>query len=309
MQEDSMIPSRFSPGVAARRTLAALCCAPILLLAACGGGGGDSATTTASGPVTITSENALAVAADALGSATNLALARSSNVVLFTTGILTTNEIPCRRGGSLSLTRNPQNFLPIATGDTVQITAAACSVFVDGVETTISGGLSVTFVQRGADFILAIQASNFVMAAEGKTTTANGDLRYASAENHLDLSGTSLTYAVVTADGSKTFTLRNYRQSTSSGGGLFSMLVDAGVETTNPLLGGAASYRVSTPIAPITRNVQDFTSGSLRVDAAGSSLVVTVTGTNTFRLDVDANGDGTVDATRMATPADLRTLL
>jgi hypothetical protein len=56
-------------------------------------------------------------------------------------------------------------------------------------------------------------------------------------------------------------------------------------------------------------NVQDFTGGSFRVAAAGSSLVVTVTATNTFRLEADTNGDGIVDATSTATLDELHALL
>jgi hypothetical protein len=307
-----MNPCRALPPGAARRTLTALCCAPVLLLAACGGGGSGGASTTPSGALAITSVNARALAADALDSATNLALPRASSVLLFATGILTTNERLCRGGGSLTLTRNPQNFLPITTGDTVQLTSSACKELVDGVETTMSGSLSVTFVQAvtpgvfPADLVLAIQTSDFSMVAGGKSTTASGDLTYASADSmHVDLSGTSLTYGIVTAAGEKTYTLRNYRQSTSSGGSV-SIVVEAGVTTNNPRLGATASYRVSNPTAPIVMNVRDFTGGSLRVDAAGSSLGVTVTGTNTFRLDVDTNGDGTVDATSTATLDELR---
>lgn len=313
-----MTTAASSPRAAARRTCTALCCVSFVLLAACGGGGSPSGGTggSAPGPFSITSANAAAVAADALDSATNLSLARASNVLLFATTILTTNERLCRGGGSLTLTRNPQNFLPITTGDTVQLTASACKELVDGVETTMSGALSVTFVHAvtpgvvPANLVLAIQASTFAMAASGKTTTANGDMTYASADStHVDLSGTALTYGIVTATGGRTYTLRNYRQSTSFSGGSLSILVEAAVDTSNPRLGGEASYRVNTPAAPIVMNVRDFTGGGLRVDATVSSLVVTVTATNIFRLEADTNGDGIVDATSNATLDELRALL
>jgi hypothetical protein len=225
-----MTTAASSPRAAARRTCTALCCVSFVLIAACGGGGSSGGTGgSASGPFSITSANAAAVAADALDSATNLSLARASNVLLFATTILTTNERLCRGGGSLTLTRNPQNFLPVTTGDTVQLAASACKELVDGVETTMSGGLSVTFVHAvtpgvfPAELVLAIQANNFTMASGGKTTTANGDLTYASADStHVDLSGTALTYGIVTATSGRTTTLRNYRQSTSFSGGSLS---------------------------------------------------------------------------------------
>jgi hypothetical protein len=311
-----MAPYRPSPGMAAPRPFVALGWATVVLLAACGGGSsGDGMETTASGPLAITSANARAVAADALDSATNLSLARAGSVLLFATGILTTNEHLCRGGGSLTLARSAQNFLPITTGDSVEITAAACTEFIDGVSTTMSGRLAVDFVAATAgtflgDRVLAIRASNFTMTAGAETRIANGELTYATPDSRrTELTGTSLAYAITSAGGGRTYTMRNYRQDTSFDSGYLSIAVEAAVESSNPRLGAAASYRVSTPTAPIVMNVQDFTGGGLRVAAANSSLVVTVTGTNIFRLEVDADGDGTVDATIPATREELRALL
>jgi hypothetical protein len=298
-----MAPYRPSPGMAAPRPFVALGWATVVLLAACGGGSsGDGMETTASGPLAITSANARAVAADALDSATNLSLARAGSVLLFATGILTTNEHLCRGGGSLTLARSAQNFLPITTGDSVEITAAACTEFIDFVAATAG-----TFL---GDRVLAIRASNFTMTAGAETRIANGELTYATPDSRrTELTGTSLAYAITSAGGGRTYTMRNYRQDTSFDSAYLSIAVEAAVESSNPRLGAAASYRVSTPTAPIVMNVQDFTGGGLRVAAANSSLVVTVTGTNIFRLEVDADGDGTVDATIPATRDELRALL
>ena len=158
--------------------------------------------------------------------------------------------------------------------------------------------------------MLAIRASNFTMTAGAETRIANGDLTYATPDSRrTDLTGTSLSYAITSAGGGRTYTMRNYHQATSFDSGYLSIGVEAAIESSNQRLGGAASYRVSTPTATLVLNVQDFTGGSLRVAAANSSLVVTVTGTNTFRLEVDADGDGTVDATIPATLQELRALI
>jgi hypothetical protein len=311
-----MTPCRRPRGLTAPRPFA-LGCATVMLLAACGGGSssGGAAGTTAAGPLAITSENARAVAADALDSATKLALARASSVLLFATGILTTNEHVCRGGGSLTLTRSSQNLLPITTGDSVEVTASGCTEFIDGVNTIMSGRLAVDFVAASPGTflggrVLAIRASNFSMAADGETRIANGDLTYATPDTRrVDLAGTSLTYAVAAAGRGRTYTMRNYRQATSFDSGDLSIGVEAAVESSGTRLGDAASYRVSTPTAPIVMNVRDFKAGSLRVAAGNSSMLVTVTGTNTFRLEVDANGDGTVDSTSTATVDELRALL
>ena len=78
--------------------------------------------------------------------------------------------------------------------------------------------------------------------------------------------------------------------------------------TSNPRIGNNVVYNVSTP-TPILTDLSVVLQGSLKVEGAKSSLLLTVTTPNNFTLQVDTNGDGTYDSTTTTTKAELQGLL
>jgi hypothetical protein len=124
------------------------------------------------------------------------------------------------------------------------------------------------------------------------------------------LSGTALSNSVATSAGSRSFTMRNYRQELAIANGSTSYRVTADYTSDNSRLGSTpVSYRISTPTALVESSAGDFSAGSLRVDGRGSALLLTVTGTNGFRLQVDATEDGSFESNTTTTLAELRSLL
>lgn len=89
----------------------------------------------------------------------------------------------------------------------------------------------------------------------------------------------------------------------------FSAGVSSNVETNNARLGSTpVRYGLATESPVTVSSSGAVTSGAIRVSGAHSSLLLLVTATDTFSLQVDTNGDGTADSTRAVTLADLQAL-
>jgi hypothetical protein len=117
------------------------------------------------------------------------------------------------------------------------------------------------------------------------------------------VSGATLMNTTTSGGFTRSATLQDYRQAVTFNGSTLTTDVTAHVEASTDLL-GRVSYDVSTP-TPLTASDGAFTGGSLLVTGSRSALLLTVTGSNTFALDLDVDGDGFVDLTTSATLADL----
>ncbi|MEJ8837885.1 hypothetical protein [Ramlibacter sp. AN1133] len=231
--------------------------------------------------------------------------------------------LACSLGGSVTVSGNVASSNGFVAGDSVTLNASGCRETIANVATTLSGGFTLAItaggISSGAAFprhvAMTIQASGLTVAAGGETSTSSGDMSLDVTENSTDstsvvLTGSSLGNQVTSASGTRSFTMRSYRHVLAIAGNTTSATVTADFETSNSRLGTApVTYHVSTPSALVTTNAGDVSAGSLRVDGSASALLVTVTGTNTFQLQVDTNGDGSFDASSTATLADLRAQL
>jgi hypothetical protein len=211
----------------------------------------------------------------------------------------------------------------LVAGDSMSMSASSCSENVDGSPETISGKLAISIVSgslsTGAVTYpmrvgMRLNMTGMSLVKGSTTTVADGDLtidlnQTSANTGTSSVSGTSLTNTVTTPAGSRSFTLKNFGQSIAQYPGLTSYNVSATVETTNSRLGtGTLTYNVTTSALGIDSSGA-YTSGSLKVTGSGSALLVSVTGTNQFQIQVDANGDGVYESTTTATRAELDGLL
>jgi hypothetical protein len=240
------------------------------------------------------------------------------------TGVAVNKTVNCSGGGSLTITGNVSGASGLAAGDDVTVSASSCKELVDGVLETMSGsmrlqitaGAVVDTTQYPYHVAKSIKATNFSIVAGGVTNTTDGDLTLDVTANSATsqvsiLSSTSLSNSTTDSRGSRGAVLKNYKQTQTLQGTNSTSNVTATVESTNSRLGtGAVKYDMSTP-TPLVTNTSTgaYTAGSMKIVGANSSLLVTVTGSNTFSIQVDADGDGTYEASSSATLSELKALL
>jgi len=279
-------------------------------------------------------------------SASSLRLARAGTMLAEKGGRASTSlgavinaSAPCSQGGSLTMNGNMAAGMGGASGmggmagtgsrgnifsvgDTATLTASACREMMDGIPTTLSGSMTIAITggsfDPGAGFprrvVMLIHASSFGVAAAGDSSSISGDMNvdlteHSASSSTLVLTGSSLSTRLATSTGTRSFTMHDYREVLTVSGATTSYACTGDFETSNGRLGaGPMRYHASMPTPLVASGTGDFSAGSLRVDGKGSALLLTVTGTNTFQLQVDTNGDGTFDSTTTVTLAELRAL-
>lgn len=227
------------------------------------------------------------------------------------TGVAIDQSTACPSGGTLSISGNVSDSgTGISAGDTVTYTAAGCKM---DPYSTLNGKMTITFhtdLSAASTFPFRMSMSftieNFTVSDSSGSETINGDMR-------MDVSASSSTSETITVSGaaltSGNSKLFNYSVSVSESGGVTTQTVSGTVETTSSHLGGSAvSYQVST-LTPMTYTASGVTGGVVKVTGNGSALLITVTALNSFKLEVDANGDGTYEATLTTTRTELEALL
>jgi hypothetical protein len=256
-----------------------------------------------------------------LADAARVLAAKAIGRTSLATGAAVNESAACNGGGSVNISGNVASNSDLSPGDTITISASSCRETVNGATSTLNGSMKITIVSGSVNanpvhIVMTIESLGFSVSENGKTSQTNGDLTLdvtgsaGSSTQSVVLSGKSLSTSVSSAAGTRSFSLQNYRQSVSSVNGAVTYNVEAQVTTSNSRLGaGTQVYSVSTPTALTTNASRAYTGGSLKVTGKSSALLLTVTGTDTFQLQVDENGDGTFETTTPATLAELRALL
>lgn len=221
-----------------RAALAALFSAPLVLLTACGGGGGgDESGAPVGAPLVISSANAKAVSADALGNATNveaagagtsfvtgvqvgavggaagpLKLAAAVRVLVakvpagpaLATGVAINETLQCELGGSVTLTGNVASETGVSAGDTVNISASNCRDIVDGVPTTMSGAMKLTIIAGTFDPNVTTFPRRLAMRMDASnfTVSADGETSAVNGDLTIDMNESSALTGTIVLSGS-----------------------------------------------------------------------------------------------------------
>lgn len=329
-----------------------------LFLAACGGGGGGGETPISTAPplVAVTESNAKPLAASAIDAVQNTSAAQGGTGIILgvqlqadasrrtdkflvmaaaarraaasvpapplSTGVAIDVTEPCELGGSITMTGNVSSQSALTAGDSIGLMANGCVENVNGVVTTLSGRMSITFVSGSITtvpfhVVIDVRATDLSIASGGTTEVASGDARLdwstaSSTSQTLTATGSSMSNRITTGSAIRTTTLKNYTQGVAVNGAAVTSSLSAGVETSSTALGpNGGSYTVSTPLAMAwNSDTQVVTAGVVKVTgAAGSQLLVTAGSNNAVTLQVDANGDGTFEKSVSSTFAELKALL
>ena len=253
-----------------------------------------------------------------LASATRALLARPRAAGPIAAGAVVSEA--CSGGGTITVDARTSGASFLVAGDSLAITASNCSESVDGTTMLLNGGLSISITSGSYDpnsFVypksvtMRIVSSSFSAGISGGPTEVfDGDLTLALTETGATTGSLTATAASLTsAVGSHRITLSDYRlQATQTSTGS-TLTVSSNVETNNARLGSTpVRYSLATESPVTVSSSGAVTGGSIRVSGTNSSLLLLVTATDTFSLQVDTNGDGAADSTRAVTLADLQAL-
>jgi hypothetical protein len=301
-----------------------------LALTACGGGGGGGGGggNAAAPSVAIASSNAEKVAGAALD-ATELGNAADtgSNLVNPNPAVTLAGSKAVKRAreslraravaqaqesdtvacdtGSFDITADDaDNNDDLSANDTIDIRFSNCHFAAQG-GVTLNGRIFIRVTTAGSTSLgMSFQFTNLVTDAAGTAndSTVNGSTNAVASKlsgnrTQVLISGGSTT----TQDASDTVTVANPNLTfiTDNATQRYSMSGTATV--TSNALGGTVALDIpaSTPLTGI--GVADPDSGSFNITGANSSMVVTVVGANTVKLDIDTSGDKVADESRTVT--------
>lgn len=244
------------------------------------------------------------------------------------TGVSVDDTAPCQISGTLRIlgTIADSTGNTLNGGDQITLIANSCSAIVDGQSVTMNGSFAITInsgsfnpnaVSYPTRLVMTFVTNNFVVVEGADRMTSNGDLRIditmlSATSEDIVLSGTSLSDSHSNSSGTRSSTLKNYNESLQVRGTAITGSISATVESSNSRLGsGPVSYSISTVTPLAYSEAGDVSAGVLKVTgASNSALLLTVTAANTFKVEVDANGDGTYESsTPGVTKAELEALL
>jgi hypothetical protein len=241
------------------------------------------------------------------------------------TGVEVNETLQCELGGTITVRGSvaDSSGQELQVGDSVSIATSNCRAEIEpGVVSAVNGRLSIRVAsgRLGAhlpyDVVLATTADNLRVQAGSETALFDGDMRIAltvnsASDQSMILTGDRLMTSTTVGGQTRSATWLEYRQAVLLRDGTTRSILAGDIEVTSPRLGASTvGYTVSTPAAVVVANANgDVLSGSLLVQGRNSRLLLTVPSTNSFRLQVDADGNGSYESSRVVTLAQLRAQL
>jgi hypothetical protein len=211
--------------------------------------------------------------------------------------------------------------MALAAGDSFQITANKCAE-PDGNGGTIvmDGSMAISIASGSFDAASALYpksvtmrmvTTNFSIAGGGESELFNGDLTMALTQQSASSASVTLTAnSLASTIGTHTVTVIDYSMAVSETASGSTMNLSATVQTNNSRLGtGPVSYSISMPAAISVSSTGAITAGAIKVTGSNSSLLLTVTSSDSFSLQVDSNGDGSYESTSTVTRSQLQALI
>lgn len=209
----------------------------------------------------------------------------------------------CSGGGSVTVSGDLASEQTLTAGDSVTIEFVDCDdglAVVDGrlsmTITTFEGAMDSGMFSLG----VSLELTAFTVVEDGETVAADGDvtMTISAASPMLTLTMTSSSLAVSGGDGTHELSGYSLTQSIDSASGEYS--VDASGTVESSAFEGAATFDVTEPF--IGSGAAHPGSGELLVSGAGgATLRLIVLDTTFVRLELDTDGNGTVDETVDAT--------
>jgi hypothetical protein len=217
----------------------------------------------------------------------------------------------CAVSGSVTVSGDIQNPEMLSAGDTVSLRFDECD---EGNGQVVNGNLNMvidtlTGDPAGGFFALGVTLDFqvFRIVESGETTLVNGgfSMLVDSTDYPVTVASLSSPYLSVT-DGSDTVTLSNYSTSVtvdeSSQPPAYTLTASGRIDI--PSQGGSVNYTTRAPFAGF--GDADPDSGALFIRGAdGASITLTVLSNTQVQLEMDYDGNGTIDETVIVTWVEL----
>jgi len=194
-------------------------------------------------------------------------------------------------------------------GDTITATFNAC---VDEFGDQIDGTMTIRITQVTGDpdnppFTLGISVTFNLTFTEGMDTfTVTGGFNFTLSDDgaggiSIVMSGTNFSLSGTEGGAPVSESLTNFRYELTFDENTGDYTVDFSGTISTGDLGGAVTFDTTTPFQGTTTEEFDLQNpivGVLEVTGAGGSkAILTVTGLNTVRIEIDEDGDGTFETT------------
>jgi hypothetical protein len=214
----------------------------------------------------------------------------------------------CDSGTMSGSFNDADNDQTLSTGDTISMTANSCTF--GGV--TMNGSLSITDVVVSGDELtppysmqFKLQATNFSVSSGGEVVVLNGGGTIGESSNDgINFTSTFSGIGIQLAAGGDSLVLTNYniQEIENQATGEHTLSINATISSST--MGG--SVIVTTDVALTSVGASDPDAGQITcVGEGNTSVTVIVIDSLNVQLDVDENGDGTVDQTLFATWSNL----
>ena len=208
--------------------------------------------------------------------------------------------LPCQVSGSITLSGDLESPTTLTAGDVINVVADACD---DGFGEVLDGEMRMTIDDISGDFLagaydltMTLELANFQVATAADVLVSNGDVTVTIDTLAAPVVSARTGGSEITIDGNgESLTLANFEsnQTLDAGVSPSPWTLDASGRLDSSELPGTVVY--STPVTFEGLDVGYPHSGELLVTGDDSSArLVTLDGVN-VRIDVDLDGDGTVD--------------
>lgn len=280
-------------------------------------GGGSAAGSAAAFGVSADSSSEVDWKLVALGvakSAPDLFAQRDMNTAV---GVSSTRSASCSGGGTGSVAVvDADNNNVLSSGDSLTLTLNNCN---NGTSVG-NGSATITFntVQGSAvgavnsKFVMTISFANFSNQKASKTSVVNGSITYT-----MDMTSTfptasvvsqSLTTSVTYASATATASLQGYSDAIEDHSTFWNESVNGTVASSG--FGDAsprsATFATISPFSTTKGALYPYSGQATITGANGSKLRLTVLDATQVRLELDANGDGTYEASKTVLWSSLR---
>ncbi len=219
--------------------------------------------------------------------------------------------LDCENGGTKTISGEASNSQVSTAGDTLIVKLNNC----DDLSGVLNGQISLRLnsISENSstgmiEFNALLTMEEFSVTFASQTWTSNGDLTLESSINEVEenyvLSGTAFTVA----RGNKSSTLRNFSIEDT-----YNVAVDSTVTETNgtvesAAIGGSVSFATTNAFQRLGNSNYPFEGAALISGADGSSTRLIVIDSVNVRLDIDADGDNSVEESIATTWAELNQL-
>lgn len=223
------------------------------------------------------------------------------------------DEVPCLSSGTVTISgdiADPTDPTRLSVNDTFRVVYAACN---DGVGEILDGTIDFTVSDFAGDlqagtYMLAMNAitADFQVAAGGETTVSNGDTSVALDTMQTPFIDVGTSGSAMRVDSnSRSDILINYQSNQTVDGNVapapYTLQGSANLDST--MLNGVVRYSTVETFEGV--GTEFPSQGRLRVQGVDSALDLVAIDNINVDIEIDTNGDGTVDVTISTTWADV----